>query len=84
MNADIRFKNKTKLLSVKKYKAFIQEAAIEDELTECRKSVYVAETNVIQDKLDYLTANYLTLNFYALKFPLFGESSGWIFPPIQL
>jgi len=69
---------------LKKYQPFVKEAAIEDELTSCEKSVYVSTTESMKDELDYLRTNYPTLNFYTLQHSLFKTITGWRFPSIQM
>jgi len=69
---------------VEKYHPFIREAAIEDELTECGKSVYISATESVKDELDYLRTNYPTLNFYRSKHSIFKRITGWNFPPLQM
>jgi len=71
-------------LLVKKYHPFVKEAAIEDELTECGKSVYISTAESVKDELNYLRANYPTLSFYTPNYSIFPMITGWTFPPIQM
>jgi len=69
---------------IKKYQPFVKEAAVEDELTECGKSIYISTMESVKDELDYLMENYPTLSFYAPKNSLFKTVTGWRFPTIQM
>jgi len=56
-------------------------AAVEDEMIQCRKSVYLEISD--EKQFDYLTGNYPKLGFYYLKDKIDPPSLGWTFAVLE-
>jgi len=70
--------NRTRMFAQKlniKYRGFVSESLIEEQLTQCGKTVFLGERSLVLRELEYLNMNYKT-KLYIVNEPLFIARTG--------